>query len=357
MTTPLPVTEPTTYSEYWQATEQRDETYDGKFVYAVRSTGIYCRPTCPSRRPRRDHVLFFDSCAKAERAGFRACKRCRPTETRSGIATFEAVYKYIDTHLDEPITLAMLGAACGISHYYLQRTFKRLTGLTPHQYVRERRMGRLKEHLQSGSDITSALYDAGFGSSSRLYENGVDRLGMTPKTYRDRGAGVQIAYSIFDSKLGRILIGTTERGICAVYLGDSDEELEDSLQTEYPAANLLAEEQIETRWIDALKGFLDSQALPDEIPLDVQATAFQWKVWSFLRNIPTRETRTYGEVANAIGRPSAARAVARACAANPVAMIVPCHRVVRADGKTGGYRWGRQRKQALLDQEHTATKS
>lgn len=357
LATRLPVTQRAIEDEYWQATEHRDQDYDGKFVYAVRSTGIYCRPTCPSRRPRRDRVLFFDTCSKAERAGFRACKRCHPTAAAPGIAMVRTATEYIDTHLDEPITLALLGAACGISPHHLQRTFKRLTGLTPHQYVRERRLDRMKDHLRSGSDVTTALYGAGFGSSSRLYENSAGRLGMTPKTYRDGGAGVQINYTILDSQLGQVLIGTTAKGICAVYLGDSDEDLEDVLRSEYPAASLRRGAQLETRWMNGLKGLLDGHALSEELPLDLQATAFQWRVWSFLQGIPVGETRSYAQVAKGIGQPSAARAVARACASNPVALIVPCHRVVRADGQTGDYRWGRQRKQALLDQEYVAAAS
>ena len=334
----------------WQATEHRDANYDGQFVYAVRSTGIYCRPSCPSRRPRRDQVLFFDACDAAERAGYRACRRCHPRQTLPEIAMVEAADSFIDAHLDEQITLAMLSEACAISPYHLHRTFKRLTGLTPRQYVRERRMGRLKEELRAGSDVTTALYDAGFGSSSRLYEGGPSRLGMTPKTYQLGGQGVNIGYTIADSPLGRLLIGTTDRGICAVSLGDSDEALEDALRQEYPAASLHRGEPTDG-WVDEVVGFLNGQEMPRDLPIDVQATAFQWRVWSFLRTIPLGETRSYGEVARAIQQPTAARAVAQACAANPVALIVPCHRVVRGDGEPGGYRWGAERKQALLQRE------
>ncbi len=332
----------------WNATQQRDTTCDGAFVYAVRSTGIYCRPSCPSRRPSREQVLFFDDCMSAERGGFRACRRCHPRQTLPDISRVQAASHYIDEHLDETITLSMLGEACGVSPYHLQRTFKRMTGLTPRQYIQERRMSRFKEQVRDGSDVTSALYDAGFGSSSRLYESGPGRLGMTPKTYRDGGQGLDISYAIVDSPLGRLLVGTTERGVCAVSLGESDEELERALQREYPSAKIHQGEPADIGWVDAVAELLNSHELSQDLPIDVRATAFQWKVWSFLRTIPTGETRSYGEVARSLDQPTAARAVARACASNPVALIIPCHRVVRGDGQSGGYRWGVERKKTLL---------
>lgn len=337
--------------ERWQATTQRDATYDGAFVYAVRSTGIYCRPSCPSRRPRRDQVLFYDDCANAERAGFRACRRCHPRKALPETAMVEAAYRYISEHLDETITLSKLGEACDVSPYHLQRTFKRVTGMTPRQYIQERRMDRLKVELRAGSDVTTAMYDAGFGSSSRLYEGASGRLGMTPKTYRDGGRGVDISYTIVNSPLGRLLVGTTERGICAVSLGDSDDELERALRQEYPAAEIQRGEPAQESWVNAVGDFLNGHEMPQDLPIDVQATAFQRRVWSFLRTIPTGETRSYGEVARALEQPTAARAVAQACASNPVALIVPCHRVVRGDGEPGGYRWGTDRKRLLLDRE------
>lgn len=335
----------------WHATRLRDASHDGAFVYAVRSTGIYCRPSCPSRRPRRDQVYFFDACEDAERAGFRACRRCHPRQSLPEITMVQAANDYIAGHLDERITLSLLGDACGVSPYHLQRTFKRVTGLTPRQYIQERRMDRLKEQLRSGSDVTTALYDAGFGSSSRLYEGGAGRLGMTPKTYAAGGQGLDIRYTIVDSPLGRLLVGTTERGVCAVSLGDSDEELEQALRHEYRAAQIQRGEPAETGWVDTVAGFLNGREIPQDLPIDVRATAFQWRVWSFLRTIPSGQTRSYGEVALALEQPTAARAVAQACASNPVALIVPCHRVVRGDGEPGGYRWGALRKQALLTRE------
>jgi AraC family transcriptional regulator of adaptative response/methylated-DNA-[protein]-cysteine methyltransferase len=335
----------------WQATEQRNARFDGLFVYAVRSTGIYCRPTCPSRRPRREQVEFFDACDDAEAAGFRPCHRCRPRDVAREIATTDAVCRYIDAHLDESLTLARLGEVGGFSPYHLQRTFKRVTGLTPRQYIEERRMGRLKARLRDGSDVTSALYDAGYGSSSRLYENGNARLGMTPKTYSQGGAGVAIGYAMADTAVGRLLVATTERGVCAVSLGDSDDELLAALRAEFPAADLQPVEPSARGWVEAVVAFIDGQEIPADLPLDVRATAFQRRVWAFLRTIPRGETRSYGEVAAGIAQPTAARAVAQACAHNPVALIVPCHRVVRGDGEPGGYRWGAARKLALLERE------
>jgi AraC family transcriptional regulator of adaptative response/methylated-DNA-[protein]-cysteine methyltransferase len=345
------VAEQTDETARWRATERRDTRFDGVFVYAVRSTGIYCRPSCPSRRPRREQVLFFDDCAGAETAGFRPCRRCRPGETPREITMVEAANRYIDEHIDETVTLAALGGACAMSPYHLQRTFKRVTGLTPRQYIRERRMERLKARLRGGADVTTAMYDAGYGSSSRLYEGGVRRLGMTPRTYRNGGVGLEIRYSIVDCGLGRLLVGATERGVCAVSLGDSDEELEQALRREYPAAGLVRDESAAGDWVEAIVAFTLGQDLPPDLPVDIQATAFQWKVWSYLCTIPTGETRSYAEVARAIEQPAAARAVAHACASNPVALVVPCHRVVHADGEVGGYRWGKERKEQLLARE------
>ncbi|HEX5370937.1 MAG TPA: bifunctional DNA-binding transcriptional regulator/O6-methylguanine-DNA methyltransferase Ada [Dehalococcoidia bacterium] len=335
----------------WQATEQRNARFDGLFVYAVRSTGIYCRPTCPSRRPRREQVAFFDACDDAEAAGFRPCRRCRPRDIAREVATTEALCQYIETHLDEPLPLARLGEASGFSPFHVQRTFKRVTGLTPRQYIEERRMQLLKGHLRDGSDVTTALYDAGYGSSSRLYERGSLRLGMTPKVYGQGAAGVDIYYAIVDTALGRLLVATTTRGVCAVSFGDNDDELLDALRSEYPEADLRPGTPAENGWVEAIAAFIDGAEIPADLPVDVRATAFQRRVWAFLRTIPRGETRSYGEVARGIEQPAAARAVAQACAHNPIALIVPCHRVVRGNGQTGGYRWGADRKRALLERE------
>ncbi len=335
----------------WKATQDRDASYDGTFVYAVRSTGIYCRPSCPSRRPRREQVQFFSDGSSAETAGYRACRRCHPNDAPREIAMVEAVNRYIDDHLDEAVTLSMLGEACGVSPFHLQRTFKRVTGLSPHQYLQERRLGRLKRELRTGTDVTTAIYDAGYGSSSRVYEQRSDRLGMSPNTYRRGGRGMEITYTIVDCQLGRVLVGTTERGVCAVCLGESDVELEQALHDEYPEANIHRGEPASRAWVTGVAELAEGHVTAQDLPIDVQATAFQGRVWSYLRSIPAGETRSYGEVAQALEQPTAARAVARACASNPVALIVPCHRVVRGDGEVGGYRWGMERKRSLLTRE------
>jgi AraC family transcriptional regulator of adaptative response/methylated-DNA-[protein]-cysteine methyltransferase len=259
--------------------------------------------------------------------------------------------------METPVTLARLGSRVGLSVYHLQRTFKRILGITPRQYADALRLGRWKTGLQNGQGITQALYDAGYGSSSRLYERAAGRLGMTPATYRRGGQGIRIDYTIVDCSLGRLLVAATERGICAVRLGDSDPELVRSLTNEYPNAEIQhARSRIE-QWVNALLEHLDGEQPSLKLPVDVQATAFQWRVWEELRSIPCGATRSYGEIARMIGRPKAARAVARACATNPVAIVVPCHRVVREDGGLGGYRWGAKRKQALLKIETEASAS
>jgi AraC family transcriptional regulator of adaptative response/methylated-DNA-[protein]-cysteine methyltransferase len=336
----------------WDAVLGRDARRDGQFVYAVATTGVYCRPSCPSRRPRRERVRFFTAPEEAERAGFRACRRCRPREGAAPDARLvERACAYLETHLDEPVTLDTLGQALGVSPWHLQRTFKRLTGVSPKEMVRARRTERLKKRLQQGDDVAAATYEAGFGSGSRVYETSDARLGMTPATYRRGGAGMRIRFTTAGSSLGRLLVAMTERGVCAVALGDTDEELAGSLRREYPQAVIeraeLDAEDLERR-ITAVLGFLEGTSPHLALPLDVQATAFQERVWKALQEIPAGETRTYGEIAAALGQPQAARAVARACATNPVALAIPCHRVVRGDGVSGGYRWGADRKSRIL---------
>jgi AraC family transcriptional regulator, regulatory protein of adaptative response / methylated-DNA-[protein]-cysteine methyltransferase len=337
----------------WAAVEGRDSRFDGRFVYAVASTGVYCRPSCPSRRPRRSGVSFFPGAEDAERAGYRACRRCRPraagpTDPERSV---ERARTWLEAHLDEAVTLAELGEAVGLSPWYLQRTFKRLTGLTPKEYASARRLERLKTQLKKGDDVTTATYEAGYGSGSRVYEQSDARLGMTPATYRHGGRGASIRYHVVDSPVGRMLVGATDRGICSVTFGASDAELEAGLKREYPNAILEPTEDDDlTLWTSAilhhLKGEEDAPRLA--LPLDIRATAFQWRVWKALQEIPRGETRSYGEIAAALGRPGAARAVAQACASNRVALAVPCHRVVRGDGISGGYRWGEDRKRKLL---------
>ena len=339
----------------WTAVMARDARMDGQFVYAVASTGVYCRPSCPSRRPRREGVRFFPGPTEAEGAGFRACRRCRPRSAKSEEARLvERVSAYLEEHLDEPVTLEELGREVGMSPWHLQRTFKRLTGVSPRELARARRLDKLKERLQQGDDVTTATYEAGFGSGSRVYEQSDARLGMTPATYRRGGPGMRIRYGTAPSPLGRLLVAMTDRGVCSVQLGDSDEELAAALRREYPRAEIeCAGEEDEglRRRLDEVVRHLEGASPDLRLPLDVQATAFQERVWKALREIPYGETRSYGEIAAALGRPGAARAVAQACASNRAALVIPCHRVVRGDGEPGGYRWGEERKQRILARE------
>jgi AraC family transcriptional regulator of adaptative response/methylated-DNA-[protein]-cysteine methyltransferase len=341
----------------WTAVLDRDARSDGAFVYAVRTTGVYCRPSCPSRRPHRENVAFFGTADDAEGAAFRPCRRCRPRT--SGNPTVLAVRRacaFLDAHLDEPVTLEALGTEVGLSPFHLQRTFKRETGVSPREYTRARRAERLKSGLQNGQTVTTALFDAGYGSGSRVYETADAELGMTPATYRAGGRGMHIRFALVGSPLGRLLVGATGRGLCAVKLGDDDRALEAGLRREYPRASFDRTDAGLAREVAALLALIDGQERgpAPSLPVDVQATAFQRRVWQALREIPSGSTRSYGEVATAIGRPSAARAVARACASNPVAVLVPCHRVIRDNGALGGYRWGIERKQRLLDAECAA---
>ncbi len=346
-----------TDEERWRATEARDAGCDGAFVFAVASTGIYCRPSCPSRRPKRQNVAFYALPEAAERAGYRACFRCKPRETAAADPRIEAVRqtcRYIEDGDESPPTLATLAEHVGVSPHHLQRTFKRYMGISPRQYADARRLERLKASLKAGDQVTGALYQAGYGSSSRLYEKAPAQLGMTPATYRKGGAGARIGYTIVASPLGRLLVGATERGVSAVCLGTSDGALEAILRDEVPAAEIARDDARLAGWVGDILAHLDGRRPHLDLPVDVRATAFQRAVWEALRAIPYGETRSYSEVAQTIGRPRAVRAVANACAANPVAVVVPCHRVVRTDGAAGGYRWGAKRKKTLLDAERAA---
>lgn len=339
----------------WSAVLSRDARRDADFVFAVRSTGIYCRPSCPARRPDRRQVVFFPAPDAAERHGFRPCRRCRPREAANRLAALvQNAARYIRAHADQPVRLSALAAALGCSPGHLQRTFRRATGISPRQFAEALRLRRFKSGVRSGSSVTDSLYDAGFGSSSRLYERSNVQLGMTPATYRRGGEGMKIGYTIVRSPLGRLLVAATERGISAVYLGDADAPLRRELHHEYPHAEIHPAGGEFSRWVRALLKHLSGGHPKLDLPLDVRATAFQQRVWQEVRRIPYGATRTYGQVARALGKPTATRAVARACATNPVSVVVPCHRVVRQDGSPAGYRWGLERKQALLARERAA---
>ncbi|HEY6410349.1 MAG TPA: bifunctional DNA-binding transcriptional regulator/O6-methylguanine-DNA methyltransferase Ada [Ktedonobacteraceae bacterium] len=339
---------------YWQAVLARDNTSDGSFVYAVSSTGIYCNPSCSSRRAQRQHVLFFSQPEAAEKAGFRACRRCHPGEPsllETQVALVQRACRYIESHLDGPLTLATLGEQAHLSPYHLQRVFKRVMGITPRQYAEAYRLGQLKTQLKEGESVTRALYEVGYSSSSRLYERTSAQLGMTPSVYRRGGKGMCINYTIVNCPLGRLLVAATTKGVCAVSLGDSDAALESTLVSEYPAATIERDDHQLGQWVSALLDYLSGEHPHLTLPIDVQATAFQWRVWEELQSIPYGSTRSYSEIAQAVGNPRAARAVANACATNPVALVIPCHRVVRENGEPGGYRWGKERKEHLLVQE------
>jgi AraC family transcriptional regulator, regulatory protein of adaptative response / methylated-DNA-[protein]-cysteine methyltransferase len=337
----------------WQAVLSRDRRLDGTFVTAVLTTGIYCRPSCAARRPKRENVRFYDGADQAERAGFRPCLRCHPREAPH-VDTRQELVRTVCRHLEqnpgERYSLAELGRVLGLSPHHLQRTFRQVTGVSPRQYSESLRLGRLKQGLRRKESVTMALYEAGYGSSSRLYERSSDRLGMTPGNYRAGGRGQEIRYSFVTTPIGSVLVAATERGVCSVRIGEPEAQALAGLKREFPAATIRPDRAGLLDWVRPLTRHLEGSPSLD-LPLDIRATAFQWKVWEALRAIPYGETRTYCEVARAIGSPRAARAVGRACATNPVALVIPCHRVVREDGSLGGFGWGIKVKEKLLDSE------
>ena len=340
--------------DYRSAILARDAEFDGVVVYAVRSTRIYCRPSCASRRPNRRQVIFFPIPEVAEQAGFRPCLRCRPhlpSPADPQLEMVRQVCQHIKDHADRPLLLADIASKVSFSPHHMHRVFRRVMGITPRQYADACRLDRLKGNLRAGEDVTGAMYDSGYGSSSRLYEQSSAQLGMTPDTYRRGGKGAEMAYTIVDCYLGKLLVAGTAKGVCAVKLGDDVAALETGLRAEYPRSIINGPGGALTDWVSAILQHLSGIFPHLDLPLDIQATAFQRRVWQQLQAIPLGETRSYSQVAEELGNPKAARAVAAACAANPVALVVPCHRVVRRDGGLGGYRWGVDRKSALLDQE------
>ena len=337
----------------WDAVVAREAAHDGKFVFAVSSTGVYCRPSCAARRPRRENVTFFPHPEQAEQAGFRACLRCKP-KAYSGHPQSDAakeICRYIEQHLDEPITLDRLGKVFRQSPFHLQRRFKAALGITPREYADSCRLRLLKRNLQAGDNVTRAMYEAGYGSSSRLYEKTASQLGMTPDKYRRGAIAATVRYTCADSPLGRMLIAATDKGVCSIQFARSDGELIEGLKREFPFAARKPDEGGLQAWVAALLSKMSGRELNAALPLDIRATAFQRRVWTYLQSIPFGATRSYKQVAKAIGQPTASRAVARACATNPVAIAIPCHRVVREDGSSSGYRWGVERKKALLELE------
>jgi AraC family transcriptional regulator, regulatory protein of adaptative response / methylated-DNA-[protein]-cysteine methyltransferase len=340
----------------WQAVVDRDSSLDGAFVFGVSSTGIFCRPSCPAKRPRRENVRFFEHALAAEHAGYRACLRCRPkaVDGNPQDAFVRGVCRYIEQHIEDRLTLGLLAKQFRRSPFHLQRTFKSALGVSPKAYVDACRLRQVKQNLQAGQNVTTSLYAAGYGSSSRLYERTATQLGMTPEKYRRGALATIVRYTIAPSPLGRMLIAATDKGVCAIQFADSDEELQQGLMREFPFATRRHDDEAMAEWRESLSRLIQGQDLNHALPLDIRATAFQRRVWEALQRIPRGETRSYSAVAKNIGMPKATRAVARACATNPIAVAIPCHRVVRADGEPGGYRWGIERKEQLLAMEKEA---
>jgi AraC family transcriptional regulator of adaptative response/methylated-DNA-[protein]-cysteine methyltransferase len=343
----------------WTAVENRDAAAGGNFFYGVRTTGVYCRPGCASRRPLRTNTVFFETTAEAEAAGFRSCKRCRPTDGSAAsrhVAAIEKACALLQTTETLP-SLAELADAAAISRFHFHRVFKQITGATPRDYARTHRLGRLADKLETGQPVTEAIYASGFGSSSRAYDSAPAGLGMTPGARRRGGAGQTIRFVTVETPLGWALVAATERGICMTALADNRERLEANLRQRFPAAELIAEDTGLKDWADRIVRFITAPDRNLDLPLDIQGTAFQARVWRALQKIPLGKTASYTEIAAALGQPKAVRAVAQACAANKLALIVPCHRVIRSDGDLGGYRWGLERKRELLARERAAVAS
>jgi AraC family transcriptional regulator, regulatory protein of adaptative response / methylated-DNA-[protein]-cysteine methyltransferase len=338
----------------WAAVVDRDAAFDGKFVYAVKTTGIYCRPACPSRRAKRDNVVFYDACAEAEAAGFRACLRCRPNAAslaQQHAATIAEACRRIEKSEELP-RLDTLAQAAGLSVFHFHRLFKAMTGLTPKAYGAAHRAKRVRDQLSEGkSSVTEAIYEAGFNSNSRFYETSNDVLGMTPTAFREGGSDAEIKFAIGECSLGTILIACSAKGVCAITLGDDADELVRDLQDRFPKADLIGADAAFEDLVAKVVGFVEAPAIGLDLPLDVRGTAFQQRVWQALRDIPAGTTASYADIARHIGAPQAVRAVAQACAANHIAVAIPCHRVVRTDGALSGYRWGVARKRALLAKE------
>lgn len=337
----------------WAAVVARDARADGTFFYSVKTTGVYCRPSCGARPARPENVAFHASATDAERAGFRPCKRCRPDQparAQKNADLVAALCRYIE-QADEPPTLAALAQRAGVSAFHLHRMFKEVTGVTPRAYAAEHRARRMRNELARESSVTDAIFNAGFNSSSRFYENADALLGMTPSAYRQGGANAEIRFAIGQCSLGAILVARSARGLCAISLGDDPDALARELQDRFPQARLIGDDPAFAALVARVVGFVEAPGVGLDLPLDVRGTAFQQRVWQALRDIPAGTTASYAEIAARIGAPKAVRAVAQACGANTLAVAIPCHRVVRQDGDVSGYRWGVQRKRALLERE------
>jgi AraC family transcriptional regulator of adaptative response/methylated-DNA-[protein]-cysteine methyltransferase len=339
----------------WSAVRERDSNADDVFYYAVRTTGVYCRPSCAARPAKRENVSFYDSTAAAERAGFRACKRCKPHEASLRQRQAELIAracKAIETEL-EPPNLDTLATAAGLSRFHFHRLFKRTTGLTPKAYANAHRTQRVQRELAKGSSVTDAIYAAGYNSNSPFYAKSTQSLGMRPTEYRSSGRGHEIRFAVAESSLGSLLVAASDKGVCAILLGDDPDALVRDLQDRFRNAELIGGEREFEKWVAKVVGFIEAPKVGLDLPLDVQGTAFQRRVWQALRKVPAGKTVSYAELARKIGAPTATRAVAQACGANPLAVAIPCHRVVRTDGALSGYRWGVERKRELLARERS----
>jgi AraC family transcriptional regulator of adaptative response/methylated-DNA-[protein]-cysteine methyltransferase len=337
----------------WLAVVKREKTADGTFYYSVKTTGVYCRPSCASRLARPENVLFHQTLEDAERAGFRACKRCKPKGAsliKENAAKISKVCRLIDGS-EESLSLDQLAKYAGMSVFHLHRTFKAITGLTPSGYAAAHRSNRVRRTLNKTRSVTDAIYDAGFNSSSRFYESSNEVLGMTLTTFRDGGANTAIHFAIGECSLGSILVAKSERGVCAALIGDDPLQLMRDLQDQFPKANLIGGESGYEDMVAKVVGLIEKPGVGLDLPLDIRGTAFQQRVWKALQQIPVGSTASYADIAKSIGMPKAVRAVAHACGANSLAVAIPCHRVIRNDGALSGYRWGVERKQALLDRE------
>jgi AraC family transcriptional regulator of adaptative response/methylated-DNA-[protein]-cysteine methyltransferase len=337
----------------WDAVRRRDKAFDGKFFFSVRTTGIYCRPSCASRAAKRENVSFHATAEAAERAGFRACKRCKPDRLGAADPKVEAVRRACEriAAAEEAPKLANLAAWAGMSPFHFHRLFKRVAGVTPRAYAAQIKARRAADGLRTAETITEAIYDAGFNSSSRFYESSAARLGMTPTAVRRGGKGAAIRFAIGQASLGAVLVAATDKGVCAIMLGDDPGGLARELEDRFPHAELVGGDPAFERMVAEVVGLVEAPGQGLDLPLDIRGTAFQERVWQALRAIPPGRTATYAEIAKAVGQPKAVRAVAQACAANPLAVAIPCHRVVRADGDLSGHRWGVERKRELLDRE------
>ncbi len=337
---------------FWKAVEANDARFDGAFYLGVKTTGIYCKPSCRARTPKRENVAFFASWKAAEKYGLRACLRCKPKNVDAIDPQVEKIMRACELLESEDLySLDDLAAELDLSPYHLQRSFKEIIGVSPKKYAEAKRMDRFKNELRAGSDVTTAMYDSGFGSSSRLYEKASENLGMTPSAYKKGGQGMRINFTITDCELGRILVARTIKGLCNVTFGDKDKTLEENLHKEFPNAEIVKDANVLTGFVDDILKHLSGKKKRLDLPLDIQATAFQMQVWELLRKIPYGETVTYSQIAEQLGDKKKVRAVAQACASNRIAVVIPCHRVIASNGKLSGYKWGIERKEKLLSDE------